>query len=195
MTAPRPDDVTTERLSAVRSAGRGSAPAGDDGSAAPSRRRAGHPLLGLVVLLGVAVLVVWMGGQLFTDGAPTPPRPVAAQPAAATPAPVAPTAAAEPTDGMTAADLAAALKAPHPRDSSRTCTDQHLGCLHLTTTDGVSIYEWADEAAAQRWAGAAPGKVDRAGRFVLQYATYQQRVSTAKVRASYLQKVRELVEG
>jgi hypothetical protein len=198
VTAPRPgagrpsrppDEVATERLPVVR-------PAPTD----PPGWPAGHPLLGLVVLLGVAMIVVWLGSRLFTDEEPAPhvpaAGPVAAQPDAVVPVPATSAAPApQVEDGVSAAGIAAALKAPHPRDNSRSCTDLKLGCVHLMTTDAVSVYEWPDEAAAKRWAAASQVEVDRAGRFVLQYAPDQQEVTDARTRARYLRKARDLVAG
>jgi hypothetical protein len=69
-------------------------------------------------------------------------------------------------DEVMAALAAAGLPVPNPRDDSAGCRE--YGCSRLVTTDILSIREWPDPAAAQRWVDAG---VDPAGTILIGRST------------------------
>ena len=88
---------------------------------------------------------------------------------------------------------AARLPVPNPRDNSAktSCTD--IGCAQLVTTDAVSVYVFADESSATRWAEAlGPDGGHREGLVVLNYTTAR---TPAADQPRYEQVLRSLSGG
>lgn len=96
-------------------------------------------------------------------------------------------------------ELNALYPAPNPRDNTGFCAGDGSspdGCEQLITSDGVSIYQWQDEATAVRFADGTRSDevtVVQAGVFVLRfnpdYPTGDQ------VPPAYEARLRELVAG
>lgn len=98
--------------------------------------------------------------------------------------------------GLTAEQVADELNGvfpvPNPRDNTDFC--EASGCEQLVTTDPVSIYQWPDEAGAQRQAQTASDmaqQVHQAGPFVLRFA--DDRATSDEAIAGWSQRLDQLV--
>lgn len=108
----------------------------------------------------------------------------AVQPAAPTPA-VRP----QPTAQQIADRLAGLYPLPNPRDNTNSCAPQ---CRQLITTDAVSIYEWATEGQARRFADGRDD-VRQVGRYVLSWAGEEQALTSAEARADMVAELRRML--
>lgn len=71
---------------------------------------------------------------------------------------------------MLAAFRSANLPVRNPRDNSKNCDAQQLGCLEMTTTDDVTITTWGDAAPMEAYATAFGTEAFVLRNVVLQYA-------------------------
>jgi len=94
------------------------------------------------------------------------------------------------------AELNGLFPAPNARDNTSACAD--AGCVQLVTSDAVSIYQWPDDATAQRWAEAMDGDpfdARQVGPFMLLWDERDERQgpTSAEARDAYTARLGELV--
>ncbi|MEV6413824.1 hypothetical protein [Kribbella sp. NPDC051718] len=77
---------------------------------------------------------------------------------------------------------AAGLPVRNERYNDEACDTQQLGCMELLTTDDISIYTWADEAAQANFATTYGDAAYSSGNVVLSYLAQR---TPAKLRPKY----------
>lgn len=103
--------------------------------------------------------------------------------------PATPAVRPQPTAQQIADRLAELYPLPNPRDNTNSCAPQ---CRQLITTDAVSIYEWATEGQARRFADGR-GDVRQVGRYVLSWAGEGQALTSAEARADMVAELRRML--
>ncbi|ALE76873.1 hypothetical protein FRP1_29310 (plasmid) [Pseudonocardia sp. EC080625-04] len=95
--------------------------------------------------------------------------------------------------GDVSEELSAVFPLPAPRDNTDFCAADS-GCEQLITTDALSIYQWPDDATAERQTAVATDmgqQVHRAGPFVLRFS--DEYPSSEEAIAGWSQRLDELV--
>jgi hypothetical protein len=148
----------------------------------------------IVVLSVIGCLVLLLGGILLLGavlpGAGSSPSVAPTRAAVASPVPT----------GWSAArvveQLAEDFSVPNVRDNSATATCRP-DCLALITTDAVSVYEFADTAAAARWTREMRkvGDVRQVDRFMLSWTARSQDHTDQGTRAEMVAAVGRMLAG
>lgn len=92
-----------------------------------------------------------------------------------------------PTAESVVDELGAVFPLPNPRDNTDSCAGDG-GCEQLVTADGVSVYQWPDEATAARHAELAG--VEHAGAFTMR--VQDDYPSSGEARAAWTERFREV---